>query len=163
MDTGEIVVACANLVYQALGTGHTEIVYHRAMEVELRARVIRFESKVILPITYRGLNVGYGEADLVVYTDNAPEGYVVELKATTYAPRQQEHAQLRSYLRLRGTHRGIVVNFRQPTASVSLPLEVDWSEENSVALEEGIVSTLHAEEYTKSNNEKENKTEGEGC
>lgn len=124
-----VVIACADMVYTALGTGHSEIVYHKALEVELRARGIKYESKVIIPISYLGLHVGYGEADLIVYQDAMDtNGLVVELKAVTYAPRAQERAQLSSYLRCRGYEgaSGILINFRQPTATTPSPDQVDW-------------------------------------
>lgn len=135
-------------MYRGLGTGHSEIVYHKAMEVELRMRGIMYESKVILPIYYRQLNVGYGEADLIVYDDasssvggdvgglNSEGGdggeatalkqpLIVELKAVTYAPREAERAQLRSYLRLHGSSIGLLVNFRQATQTTPEPEEPD--------------------------------------
>lgn len=173
MDPVDLVVACARLVYAELGTGHSESVYHRAMEVELRARGIRFETKVIVPISYRGFNVGYGEADLVVYPLEVPEdgyrmvdGVVAELKATTYAPRSQEHAQIRSYLRSRGTYRGVLVNFRQPTASTPSPESVDWEQvwlEDSLPTEqEGIASAApHAKEDSEADDGQQHEPKGE--
>lgn len=162
MDTVDLVVACAGLVYSALGTGHSESVYHRAMEVELRARVVRFETKVIVPISYRGLNVGYGEADLIVYTDQEPDGLVVELKATTYAPRSQERAQLQSYLRARNTDRGVLVNFRQPTATTPAPDQVDY-EEVYLVRHEGVVTPSHAKEESKTNDDQQDESKGKRC
>jgi len=165
MDIGAIIVCCADLVFAKLGPGHSESVYHRAMEVELRARVIRFESKAILPITYRGLNVGYGEADLIVY-GKTNDDIVVELKATTYAPRAQERAQLLSYLRSRGSSRGLLINFRQPTATIPCPEQVDWEEvwlEDQVLVvkDEGVAATTHTEKEAKTNDCEEHKTKGE--
>lgn len=112
---------CAKSVYESLGTGHSESVYHRAMEVELRFHDICYESKVTLPIVHRGLTVGYGEADLIVYERNvdgtvAVPGVIVELKAVTHEPREVERAQLMGYLRSRGwpDASGVIINFRQP-------------------------------------------------
>jgi GxxExxY protein len=119
-----IIADCATAVYIALGPGHSEIVYHKAMEVELRTQGIRYESKVILPIYYRSLTVGYGEADLIVYeNEDDLNGTVVELKAVGYTPRQGEYAQVRSYLRSRAIPeaQAILINFRQPTSACSAP------------------------------------------
>jgi len=122
---------CAKCVYDALGTGHTESVYHRAVEVELRTRGINYESKVVLPIYYRGLSVGYGEADIIVYnshsvtTDNAP--IIVELKAVTYAPRAAERAQIQAYMRGYCCETGLIINFRQPTSTCPAPQECDFA------------------------------------
>ena len=132
---------------------------------KLRARVIRFESKAILPVTYHGLNVGYREADLIVYGANKDE-IVVELKATTYAPRAQERAQLRSYLRSHRTSRGLLVNFRQPTETVPCPKNVDWEEicleEDDLIINKGIVSSTHSEKETKTDDGEQNETKGKG-
>lgn len=128
------ILASASLVYECLGTGHSEIVYHKALEVELRTRGVCYESKVALPIIYRGLTVGYGEADLIVYSEEdialGNPGIVVELKAVTYAPREAERAQLRGYLRSRGYPNscGLLINFRQPTATNAAADEIDWCE-----------------------------------
>lgn len=128
------IIECAKKVYETLGTGHSEIVYHKAMEVELRHQNIRYESKVILPILYRGLTVGHGEADLVVYDVNVDDtvanpGVVVELKAVAYEPREQERAQIIGYLRSRGwpNATGLIINFRQPSSAKSIQI-VDWQQ-----------------------------------
>jgi hypothetical protein len=42
MDLFEKVIAGANAVYKELGTGYSESVYHRAMEVECRRNGIRY-------------------------------------------------------------------------------------------------------------------------
>jgi GxxExxY protein len=115
---------CAKCVYEALGSGYSESVYHRAMEVELRHRGLIYESKVTIPIVYKGLTVGYGEGDLIVYGEQFSEDshVIVELKATSHEPREVEKAQIIGYLRCRGLAlsdldgtRGLIVNFPQPT------------------------------------------------
>lgn len=115
-------------VYRGLGSGHSESVYHRAMEVELRLRGIRYESRVMIPVLYRGLTVGYGEADLILFSNEKDyTGLVVELKAVTYAPRAAERSQILCYLRSRGydNAHGVLINFRQPTASTPTPDQPD--------------------------------------
>ncbi len=118
----EVIQDCAQKVYSALGGGFSESVYHRAMEVEFRYRGIQYETKVIIPIMYRGLTVGHGEADLIVYDEKATMmgdinvGIVIELKAVAHEPRTQEREQLEGYIKCRGwiDACGLLINFRQP-------------------------------------------------
>lgn len=113
----KIISDCAQAVYNELGSGYSESVYHRAMEVELRSRSISYESKAIVPVLYRGFNVGYGEADIIVFGEG---GCVVELKATTTDITRPHIAQLQTYLRGRpDIHSGMIINFRQPNATSS--------------------------------------------
>lgn len=110
----------AEEVYKHLGTGHSEAVYHKAMEVELRTRNINYSTKCPISINYKGFVVGYNEPDLIVKFINTITSseiiIVVELKATTYSPRESEKAQLHSYLRTLDTEYGILINFPQPTS-----------------------------------------------
>ena len=115
----------ASCVYEALGTGHTERVYHRAMEVHLRSEGVVYDSHVMVPVYYRGLQVGYGEADLIVFFPS--EIIIVELKATSHAIKPTERAQLERYLSNwpGDAAAGIVVNFRQPSSHTQSPSKVD--------------------------------------
>lgn len=116
MDLRERVILAASAVFKELGTGYSESVYHRAMEVECRCEGLRYETKTIVPITYRGFGVGFGEADLIIFNDEGRADLLVELKAVTYSPRAQELAQIKTYLRGRpDISRAVVINFRQPT------------------------------------------------
>lgn len=122
------IIECAEYVYLCLGTGHSESVYHKAMEVELRTKGIMYETKVIIPVLHRGLVVGYSEADLIVYDIEKEEtiGYIVELKAVTYSPRELEKAQLNCYLRSKpDINHGLLINFRQPSTTNPTPGSVD--------------------------------------
>jgi GxxExxY protein len=112
------------------------------MEVELRHRGICFETHAVLPIRYRGLCVGRSEADVIVY----PPGHeaspvIMELKATTYAPRHSERAQLSTYLRdfdgVPKAKQGVLVNFRQPTSTSPAPDNVDFIVIEGVEVEWG--------------------------
>ena len=100
------IVGAAMTVYNELGPGFLEAVYHEALELELRARNIPFESHRELRITYRGqtLRKGY-EADPVCY-----EQIVVELKAIEKLSGKDE-SQLINYLKVTGLRVGLLFNF----------------------------------------------------
>lgn len=102
-------------IFNTLGTGFSEYIYHRALEVELRENSIRYESKKIIPIIYKDINIGYGEADLVIHLKDDKK-LIIELKAISNSPREIEIAQVHTYINsLSGSILGIVINFPQPS------------------------------------------------
>ncbi len=119
-DILDTVITQANEIYSHLGSGHTESVYHRAMESELRSSSIKYESEVITPIMYKSYYVGYGRADIVVnrLDTNPDKTIILELKAlSTNAFKQNEIARLRTYMKSLGIKRGLMVNFPQAPSS----------------------------------------------
>ena len=107
----------ASNVYKALGSGHSEIVYHKALEVELRIQGYRYSSKPPVSIYYKNTIVGYSECDIIVHLSPKPKtDVIIELKATTYEPRSSEKAQIHCYMRTLKCPYGILINFPQPSA-----------------------------------------------
>ena len=99
-------MAAAFEVYNEMGCGFLQDVYHESMELELTQRKIPFVSRPILPIFYKGhaLKKRY-EADLIVIGE-----IIVELKAVkTLAP--EHEAQLLNYLKATRKRVGYLVNF----------------------------------------------------
>lgn len=113
----DIIHNLANAVYNELGTGHSEIVYHKALEVELRINNIQYSTKTPITLEYKGYIVGYSEPDIIIHTEDP---IIVELKATTYTPRSSEIAQIHSYMRSTNTSKGILINFPQPTTKTNI-------------------------------------------
>ena len=71
----------AHEVYQSLGSGFSEDVYDRAMQVGLRLAGIEYESQKVVELKYREHYVGEGYPDLLVHPGN--QKVVVELKAVS--------------------------------------------------------------------------------
>lgn len=92
-------------VYNELGYGFVESVYKRALVVELQARGIKCEREVLFTVYYRGVDVGYYRADLLV------EGKViVEVKiADKLAPVHE--VQVVNYLRAADVSVGLLLNY----------------------------------------------------
>lgn len=123
------VTALAADVFYALGKGHAECVYHRALETDLREHGIGYESEKIVPITYRNHVVGHSRLDLVV------EDVVYELKAIKNIT-DKEITQVKNYLRLTGLKIGVVINF--PTHSDRLEaVAVNLMDDEDVEVAEG--------------------------
>lgn len=98
----------AQKVYQKLGSGFSERVYHNAMEVLLRMEGISYETERIVPIVFEEHTIGNMRADLIV-----EKTVVVELKATK-AITPAMITQSQKYLQLLGLSQALVVNFPQP-------------------------------------------------
>jgi len=102
------VIGAAIEVHKALGPGFLESIYENALAIELRARGIRFERQLAVPILYRGSEVGRHRLDLLV-----ADLIVVELKAVK-ALEDVHFAVVRSYLRATGLEHGLILSFGKP-------------------------------------------------
>lgn len=87
MDIIEDLIAAAEEVHDALGIGHTEATYHRAMERELSERGIGFSSEGTIPIFYKDSPVGKLRPDMFVDGENGT--VIVELKAGSGSGKEQ--------------------------------------------------------------------------
>jgi GxxExxY protein len=99
-------------VYNTLGSGFSEDVYDKAMQVGLRLAKIGYEGQKVVELKYKDHCVGEGYPDLVVRL--ADERLVVELKAISGELGASEEQQLRNYLRILNVDRGLLINFQQP-------------------------------------------------
>ena len=103
----ETIKEIANNIYNQLGCGHSERIYHNAMEVSLRKRNIQYESERIGPIVFEGHTIGNMRADLIIENN-----LVVELKSTRNL-NQAMNNQAMNYLKLTGIRSGLLINFPQ--------------------------------------------------
>jgi len=103
----------ARRIWNDLGPGFSERVYHNAMEVCLRKGCIPYETERVIPITFEGHTLGNMRADLIV-----DQRLIVELKSVR-AIKDEHRVQTRLYLKLLGLSDALIVNF--PTASASEP------------------------------------------
>jgi GxxExxY protein len=104
-EVTERVLAAFYHVYNALGWGFLEKVYHLALKHKLEKRGLRVVSQARFEVVYDGIPVGEFFADLLV------EGCVIlELKAADAIAPEHE-AQLLNYLRASHIDVGLVLNF----------------------------------------------------
>lgn len=106
-ESYQIVGACFE-VYNSMGCGFLEAVYHECLELELRDRNIPFRSKSRLKIRYKDrLLEKYYEADFICF-----DQIILEIKAVSELT--DEHtSQLLNYLQATKLSLGILVNFGQ--------------------------------------------------
>ena len=101
-----LIVTPAMKVHSALGHGLLESAYEACLLHELRKQGLKAEKQVRLAVVYDGVTIDVGyRMDLLV-----GDVVVVELKCVEEFNAVHE-AQLLSYLKLRGKHVGLLINF----------------------------------------------------
>jgi GxxExxY protein len=104
-DITRRVIGCAMEVHKRLGNGFQEVIYQRALAIEMAAQGLSFSREHEMPIHYRGEEIGTRRVDFFV------EGVVmVELKAIIQL--EAVHlAQGINYLEAYGLDVGLILNF----------------------------------------------------
>lgn len=93
-------------VHKGLGAGLLESTYHECMKIELASRGIFFQTEMIVPVHYKGM-----EIDACLRCDLFIENIlVVELKAVEKVMPIHE-AQIITYMKLLSSPKGIIYNF----------------------------------------------------
>jgi len=102
--TGKI-IKCAMTVHSSLGNGFQEVIYQRALGIEMTLAGIAFSREFEMPIFYREEQIGTRRVDFLV------EGIVsVELKAITKLE-NVHFAQAINYLEAYNLEIGLLINF----------------------------------------------------
>ncbi|MEO7913012.1 MAG: GxxExxY protein [Roseiflexaceae bacterium] len=105
-DESYAIIGAAIEVHRVLGSGFLEAVYQEALEIELQACQVRFDSQTPLSIMYNNYHLQKGYiADLCCYGN-----IIVELKALDRLSGKEE-AQLLNYLKATGFRLGLLINF----------------------------------------------------
>jgi GxxExxY protein len=92
-------------IYEALGPGYSERVYHNAMEVLLRRDGIAYESERIVPIVFEEHTIGNLRSDIIVGGE-----IVLEFKSVKALTEPME-LQARNYLKLMKLKTAYLINF----------------------------------------------------
>ncbi|HKM95068.1 MAG TPA: GxxExxY protein [Prolixibacteraceae bacterium] len=99
------IIGCAMRVHSALGNGFQEVIYQRAMEIEMADNGISFSREYEMPIYFKNQQIGTRRVDFLV------EAYIsVELKAIIEL--EDVHlAQAINYLEAYDLEVGLLINF----------------------------------------------------
>ncbi|MTK52575.1 GxxExxY protein [Paludibacter sp.] len=109
--TGRIIGA-AMQVHKALGNGFQEVIYQRALEIELPYFQMYFKREFEMPIYYREVEIGRRRVDFLI-EDNIS----VELKAVIRL--EDVHlAQAINYLEAYNIEVGLLINFGSKSLEV---------------------------------------------
>ncbi len=99
------IIGCAMTVHKTLGNGFQEVIYQRALAIEMHLAGIAFSREFEMPIFYRKEQIGTRRVDFFV------EGVVsVELKAITKLE-DVHFAQAINYLEAYNLEVGLLINF----------------------------------------------------
>ncbi len=102
--TGAIIGAAME-VHRHMGNGFQEVVYQRALSIELNMRNIGHEREKEMPLTYKGFDIGTRRVDFFVENK-----IMVEIKAVKQL--EDVHlAQAINYLEAYGMDIGLLINF----------------------------------------------------
>lgn len=99
------IIGCAMAVHKALGNGFQEVIYQRALAIEMHDVGIPFSREVEMPIYYKKSEIGTRRVDFLV------EGKIsVELKAISKLE-DVHFAQAINYLEAYNLEIGLLINF----------------------------------------------------
>jgi GxxExxY protein len=104
-DLTHRIIAAAMKVHSTLGNGFQEVIYQRAMAIEMPFHSLSFEREKEMEIYYRGQSIGKRRVDFFV-----EKIIMVELKAVIQL--EDVHlAQAINYLEAYNTEIGLLINF----------------------------------------------------
>ena len=104
-DITEKILKCAFRVHTVLGNGFQEVIYQRALEIEMSKNGLVFDREFEMPIFYDGIQIGTRRVDFLV-----EKVISVEIKATIKT--ENVHlAQAMNYLEAYNLEIGMLINF----------------------------------------------------
>lgn len=99
------IIGCAMKVHSTLGNGFQEVIYQRALAIEMTKQGLFFERELEMPLFYEGESIGSRRVDFLV-----AENIMVELKAVIKL--EDVHlAQGLNYLVAYKVDKGLLLNF----------------------------------------------------
>ena len=104
-DITRRIIAAAMKVHSTLGNGFQEVIYQRAMVIEMPYQSLAFEREKEMSIYYRGIEIGTRRVDFFV-----EKLIMVEIKAVIQL--EDVHlAQAMNYLEAYNMEIGLLINF----------------------------------------------------
>lgn len=99
------IIGCAMKVHSNLGNGFQEVIYQRALAIEMGKQDLGFQREMEMSIYYEGINIGTRRVDFFV-----EENIMVELKALIKL--EEVHlAQAMNYCQAYNLPIGLLINF----------------------------------------------------
>jgi GxxExxY protein len=99
------IIGCAMEVHRILGNGFQEVIYQRALEIEMLSQGLDFTREHEMKIYYKGVEIGTRRVDFFV-----EDKVMVEMKALI-ALEDVHLAQAINYLEAYGLEVGLLINF----------------------------------------------------
>ena len=115
------IIMLSNDIYNTIGPGYNEVIYHRAFEVALRLKSLPYESEVVTPIVYQNHTVGHGRIDLIVN-----KMVIIELKAIANLNNNDSIIQIKNYMRQQSINFGLIINFGQSNSKTPATITIKY-------------------------------------
>ena len=104
-DLTREIIGAAMEVHRHLGNGFQEVIYQRALAIELGMRDIEFVREMEMPLNYKDFDIGTRRVDFFI-----DEKIMLEIKAVVQL--EDVHlAQAINYLEAYGMEIGLLINF----------------------------------------------------
>lgn len=101
----EKIIGCAIEVHRQLGAGLLESLYESALCIELESAGLKYEKQKVIPVLYKGKQIGEHRVDLIV-----EDRVIVEIKSVERFDPVFE-AQILTYMKLTNKKVGLLINF----------------------------------------------------
>ena len=125
------ILECSRRVYNSLGPGHNERIYHKAMVYELNCKGLNIDTEMNVIVKYKDSD-GFEHQLETERIDIFIHNYdvILELKAIQRDIQAQEKCQLNKYFNElskinKKVKYGIIINFRQPNTK-DIPKDIDF-------------------------------------
>ncbi|MCW3110348.1 MAG: GxxExxY protein, partial [Segetibacter sp.] len=103
------IIGCAMKVHSTLGNGFQEVIYQRALAIEMRKAGLAFQREMEMPIYYDDEQIGTRRVDFFV-----EDKIMVELKALSELTKSNLNQAL-NYLEAYNMEIGLLINFGEPS------------------------------------------------
>lgn len=118
------IIGCAMEVHNILGNGFQEVVYQRALSIEMNLRNIEHQREFEMPLSYKGFDIGSRRVDFLVM-----EEISIEIKAIINL--EDVHlAQSMNYLEAYNLQTGLLINFGAKSLQFKRLFNKSWKSKN---------------------------------
>src|SRR5687768_5280440 len=101
-DKTRLIIGCAMYVHRKLGRGYPEVIYKRALAIEMQLSGLQFEQEKQMDVIFRDQVIGWRSSDFII--DNE---IIVELKATSELD-DGHYVQIFNYLHMHEKEIGLL-------------------------------------------------------
>ena len=118
------IIGCAMEVHNILGNGFQEVVYQRALSIEMNLRNIEHQREFEMPLSYKGFDIGSRRVDFLVMKEIS-----IEIKAIINL--EDVHlAQAMNYLEAYNLEIGLLINFGAKSLQFKRLFNKSWKSKN---------------------------------
>ncbi|HAP94496.1 MULTISPECIES: GxxExxY protein [Epilithonimonas] len=118
------IIGCAMEVHNILGNGFQEVVYQRALSIEMNLRNIEHQREFEMPLSYKGFDIGSRRVDFLVMNEIS-----IEIKAIINL--EDVHlAQAMNYLEAYNLQTGLLINFGAKSLQFKRLFNKSWKSKN---------------------------------